>query len=71
MFTYSGWDTVLTQVLSELTVKATYTSVPQHYTVRWYSQTGVVVGTKTVDYDARQYRPTTRSRTDEEGTSSN
>ena len=67
VFTYSGWDTVLTQVLSELTVKATYTSVPQRYTVRWYSQTGVVVGTKTVDYDAEAVPPDDPERTDEEG----
>ena len=66
VFTYSGWDTALTEVLTELTVTATYTSVPQRYTVRWYSQIGVVVGSKTVDYDAEAIPPADPERTDEE-----
>ena len=66
VFTYGGWDSPLTQVLSNLTVKATYTSVPQKYTVRWYAQAGVVVGSKTVDYDTEAVPPADPERTDEE-----
>ena len=66
VFTYGGWDSPLTQVLSNLTVKATYTSVPQKYTVRWYAQAGVVVGSKTVDYDTEAVPTADPERTDEE-----
>ena len=69
VYTYAGWDTSLAQVLSNMTVKATYTSVPQKYTVRWLAQLGVVLGSKTVDYDTEATPPDDPERTDEEASS--
>ena len=69
VFTYDSWDASLAQVLSDMVVKASYTSVPQKYTVRWLAQIGVVVGSETVDYDTEATPPDDPERTDEESSS--
>ena len=48
-YTFDGWDTNYTWIISSRTVRATYTNVPRPYTVRWISN-GVVLDTKNIGY---------------------
>ena len=56
VFTFKGWDGVLTNVTADRTLTATYTSVPQQYTVTWTSD-GQTVATAKVDYNTEAVYP--------------
>lgn len=67
VYAYNGWDGSLTSVIAPRTLTATYTETPRQYTVRWFSQLGVISDTQVVDYGAEAlYSGTTPERTDEE-----
>lgn len=67
IYTYSGWDNELTGIIAPRTLTAQYTETPRQYTVKWYSTTGIVMDTQTVDYGSEAiYSGTTPERTDEE-----
>lgn len=50
VYTYAGWDRAFNSVIEPITVTAQYSETPRQYTVRWFSQVGVVDETQVVDY---------------------
>ena len=49
IYTYSGWDTDFSRVVTSMTVKATYSETIREYTVEWYNGT-TMLESKTVPY---------------------
>ena len=45
-FTYSGWDDLTPQVISNRTIRATYTQSVRTYTVKWYARAGLLLKTQ-------------------------
>ena len=67
VYTYDGWDNVLTAVLADRTINAVYSEAPRKYTVNWYGYQNALMGTKQVDYGAEAvYSGNVPTRTDEE-----
>ena len=67
VYTFDGWDDDLQTVISARMVNATYSESPREYTVRWFSQSGVVVDSQTVGYGSEAvFAGDIPTRTDEE-----
>ncbi len=67
VYTYDGWDADLTTIIAPRTITAKYAESVRMYTVRWYSQVGIVMDTQTVGYGSEAvYTGQTPERTDEE-----
>ena len=67
VYTYAGWDGLLTNVLEARTLMATYNESVQQYTVRWYGYQGELMEEQVVDYGTDAvYTGVIPTRTDEE-----
>jgi uncharacterized repeat protein (TIGR02543 family) len=59
-YTFAGWDAAFGNVVSNMTVTATYTS--NQYTVAFNDWNGATLGTSTVDYNAAATAPSNPTR---------
>jgi hypothetical protein len=50
VYTYTGWDRAFNAIIEPTIVTAQYSESIRQYTVRWFSQVGVVDETQVVDY---------------------
>ena len=67
VYTYSGWDSPLTNIIEPKTIRAQYTETPRKYQVRWLQQPGVVLKTMEAEYGTEAvYGGEEPKRTDEE-----
>lgn len=68
VYTYTGWDKALTNIVAERTITAVYSESVRQYTLRWhgYPET-VILETQTVDYASEAvYSGEIPTRTNEE-----
>lgn len=67
-FEYSGWENITNQVLSDIIIKAKYTSTVRQYRVSWYKKEGGdLLGSLTVDYGDEAIYPKDETPTDDSG----
>ena len=52
VYTFDSWDSSLNSIIQPTTITAVYSETPRQYTVRWFSQAGVVDEVQVVDYGA-------------------
>lgn len=68
-YTYTGWDDIESPVLAARTVTAQYSQTVRTYTVRWFSDVGVLLETQTVEARSEaNYSGSTPTKTTEEST---
>ncbi len=68
-YTYTGWDDIDSPVLASRTVTAQYSQTTRTYTVRWFSDIGVLLETQTVEARSEaNYNGSTPTKTTEEST---